>query len=95
LAAVQFTALQSVSIYPNPNDGNFTMTYNLSNSQLSTLNSQLIITDITGRVVYSHSLTTMQGFETIDASILSNGIYYWEVISATGVFDKGKIAIMK
>jgi hypothetical protein len=46
-------------------------------------------------VVYSHSLTTMQGLETIDASILSNGIYYWEVISGTGVFDKGKIAIMK
>jgi hypothetical protein len=37
----------------------------------------------------------MQGFETIDASLLSTGIYYWEVITGNGILDKGKIAIMK
>ena len=95
MAEVQFNSKQSVSIYPNPNDGNFVMAYNLSNSQLSLPNSQLVITDITGRVVYSYTLTTMQGFETIDASLLSTGIYYWEVITGNGILDKGKIAIMK
>jgi hypothetical protein len=99
MADVQFDAKQSVSIYPNPNDGNFVLAYNLSipikSGQLSLPNSQLVITDITGRVVYSYSIKTMKGFETIDASLLNNGIYYWEVITGNGILDKGKIAIMK
>jgi len=95
IVPVQFNALQSVSIFPNPNDGNFTLSYNFTSQINNIENAYLQIFDITGRVVYSYSLASMKGYETIDASLLTNGIYYWEVISASGVFDKGKIAIMK
>ncbi len=95
IVPVEFNSTQAVSIYPNPNDGNFTISYNISSKINTQDNASLVIVDITGRVVYSYSLTAMKGSETIDASLLNTGIYYWELITGNSVFDKGKIAIMK
>jgi hypothetical protein len=89
--------LNNISLFPNPNDGSFSLSYHLSsqNSQLSTLNSQLLIIDITGRVVYQQTISSTDGNEIIDASNLNDGIYYWELIADKTVIDKGKIAVQK
>jgi len=79
-----------VSVYPNPNDGNFTISYNVA-SQITALR----IADMTGRIVYSQSLSGLEGKQTINASNLSRGIYYWEVISNSDISSKGKIIIVK
>ncbi len=79
-----------VSVYPNPNDGNFTVSYNVA-SQASALR----IVDMAGRAVLVQTLTGVEGKANVNASDLSKGIYYWEVISNEGVSSKGKIVIVK
>jgi PKD repeat protein len=65
------------SIYPNPNDGNFILSY----SHLLTSNSQFAIKDILGRTVKTYEIIGKIGNETIDISNLSNGIYFYQVIN--------------
>src|ERR1035438_4387532 len=66
----------TINIYPNPNAGNFNLPFHLTNQ-----NSQLFISDITGRVVYHQTLSNSEGSEIIDASQLNAGIYFWEMAS--------------
>lgn len=82
--------INPISLYPNPNDGNFTLAYHLNNS-----NGTLRLVDVTGRVVHQQSISSNDGTELIDASKLNSGIYYWELITDKTVIDKGKIAIIK
>jgi len=62
---INFTGIPSVtdnhniSIYPNPNDGSFTLHYSLP-----TGNSQLLIKDVTGRLLYS--MANLQGFKNLE-----------------------------
>ena len=65
------------------------------NSQLSILNSQFLIKDVTGREVYSTTISGTEGTQTIDVSTLAKGIYYWEVVSDSGISAMGKLAVMK
>jgi PKD repeat protein len=76
-------------IYPNPNDGSFTLNSDLPSSLFQ-------IKDVFGRVVYS---LNVKGIQAIDVSTLAKGIYYWEVVSVPiesgGISGMGKLAIMK
>jgi len=78
-----------ISLLPNPNDGNFILTYHLT-----AINAELRINDITGRMVHSQLLSGTDGSETITANIHA-GIYLWEIIYNNEVLDKGKMAVMK
>jgi len=69
---------QTISLYPNPNNGTFTLSY----SQLSIPNSQFEIIDVLGRTVYTHYIY-IEGKETIDVSGLSNGVYFYQLINNT------------
>ncbi len=80
----------SVSLYPNPNNGNFTLEY-----KLPVNSGEFRILDIMGKVVYTSNISNREGKQNIDASLLNNGIYLWEVFSGNGLVDKGKIAVMK
>ena len=78
----------AISLYPNPNNGTFTL-----HSQLSILNCQLKVMDVLGRTVYSYSIST----STLNAQLsipLSDGIYFWEVINDSGIAAKGKLIVM-
>jgi PKD repeat protein len=79
----------SMSIYPNPNDGTFELT-----SQRAIPSSQFEIKDVLGRNLYSYSICNFQGKETFTIP-LSNGIYFWEVITDDGIFAKGKLLIQR
>jgi len=89
----------SVEIIPNPNNGNFVLSYHLPNSQLSPdqsgLNSQFILKDVLGRTVYNKTIPDTDGIMTINASELGSGIYYWEVITNSRIAVNGKIALEK
>jgi hypothetical protein len=84
------TSNASALIYPNPNDGSFTISYHLSS-----LGNELLIKDIFGRTVYSSIITSQEGTQSINVSSLSNGIYYWEIVSINGIEGKGKLAVIK
>lgn len=80
----------SVSIFPNPNDGNFTI-YNMGFT-----NYDLQITDLSGREVYHQSIINNSSHKTqIDISDLSNGIYFWKVINYNQIIGVGKVSLIK
>jgi len=60
-------------IYPNPAN----TILNIHNSQLSILNSQLIITDVLGNEIYKEILTSVD--KSINISMCSAGVYFYEV----------------
>ena len=79
-----------VNLYPNPNNGNFTLAYQLSSSI-----GEFQIYDVVGRVVYNYSINSIEGTQNIDASSLSNGIYYWQLSTGNEASTKGKMVILK
>ena len=84
-----FNAIQSISIYPNPNNGNFTLSYHLSSP-----NNELKITDVLGRTVYTYNIAQQEGTQTIDVSTLSNGVYFYK-ISNEKETTSGKFVILR
>lgn len=80
----------NANIYPNPNNGNFTLNY-----YLTTPKAVLYVRDVTGRLVYSQNVNGMSGKETIDVSSLNAGIYYWELSAANEISANGKLSVIK
>ena len=85
----EITSNHGISIYPNPNDGTFTI-----HSPFSIPNSQLTIRDVIGQLIYSQSFINSKGMETITIP-LSNGLYLWELTTNDGTLGKGKLAVIK
>ncbi len=83
-----------ISIIPNPNNGTFNLSYNFTNSQLSTFNSQFVIKDLLGRTIYSTDIKGIEGKEILSLP-LNNGVYFWELISSEGIAANGKMVILK
>jgi hypothetical protein len=63
----------TVSVYPNPNNGRFTIS--LSNMA----NATLEIVSINGSVVYSEYFAAAQNVKEIDLSAMANGMYFVRV----------------
>ena len=68
-------AVNNFNIYPNPNNGVF-------NIETTSNNSNIKITDISGKVVFNNS--TNKSFNTIDLSSVKSGIYFIEVSNNEG-----------
>lgn len=68
-----------ISIYPNPAQSEINVELTYSNSENTTVN----ITDITGKVIKTMIVGTVNGTQTISISLddLTNGIYFVEVIT--------------
>jgi hypothetical protein len=78
---------QYIFIYPNP-----ASTILNIHSQLSTLNSQLIITDLLGNEIYKETLSGID--KIISISTWSEGIYFYEIRGQEGS-TRGKFVIQK
>jgi len=63
-----------ITIYPNPNNGLFTINLN----EIQVENSNIEITDINGKVIYSENNNT-EKTKTIDLSHLAPGMYFVKV----------------
>ncbi len=74
---VNFDALNaSVNVYPNPSDGQFTLS--VMNSQVVDLN--IMITNIQGQSVYQNQVkSVLQHQENIDLSRFAKGMYFLKV----------------
>jgi hypothetical protein len=70
---------EQVNIYPNPNNGNFTIEPNSQAKQIVQLY------DVNGKLVLSQ---TIQGKTTIDASFLTEGVYNISLQSNEGIVNK-------
>jgi len=63
----------NIQIYPNPNNGKFTLKMDIDKSQ----NIQIEITDMLGQIIYAENLNSFNGIyqKQIDLKEYSNGIY--------------------
>lgn len=85
------SALHAVSIYPNPNNGVFTLSVNTEINNL-----QIVITDLQGRVVYSSSEEKISaGYsQQINLQSEATGMYIMQV-TGNGVTRVEKISVQK
>lgn len=66
--------INSSNLIPNPNSGNFTVNYNLSEKNVGTFN----IYNAIGKLVYQEKLTQNNG--TLNLNLfLATGVYFWEI----------------
>lgn len=73
---------QNVTIYPNPNNGTFTLNSNVGCDEL-----QIEITDLQGRVVYTSTLSDVQAGSTTQITLdVADGIYIIRTNSAEEQF---------
>jgi hypothetical protein len=80
---VDENALNStLSVYPNPNSGQFTVSVN--NPEATDMTIELV--NISGQVVYRNEVKAAYSYnEDIDASTFAKGVYYLKVSDAKGV----------
>ncbi len=81
------------NLYPNPNQGTFTLLYSTQEKE----NSYLSIIDFTGRTVYQQTLSAkQQGKETIKMTHLPTGIYFVRISGVEGeLLYTNKLSIVK
>jgi hypothetical protein len=78
------------SVYPNPNNGTFTL-----NCLKQIEKAEFKLFDITGRMVFQKNVTGLNNFGQLKIPDLNDGIYYWKVNSDNGKPEEGKIEIIK
>ena len=81
----------SISIFPNPSKGLFTI-----QSALVNINVKVEVYNMLGEVVFTQALRQTQGDHTIDLSNETDGIYLFRILTETGsVISTGKLIIQK
>lgn len=81
----------TLSIYPNPNDGNFTVRFEFSEAKDVTVS----LTDVSGRVITSIEKTNILSFnEDLGSNALANGVYFVNITTTEGVVTR-KIVVQK
>lgn len=84
------TINETITLYPNPNTGQFT--YAISNYDGSLM--QLVVTDLAGRTLITQTIN--QAVTAVDANNLANGIYVCSLIGNNGiVVNYGKVSIQR
>ncbi len=76
-------------LYPNPNNGNFTLNYQLR----SNVNADVIIEDVTGKLMYSSKLDSNAKSVIISLTNVRNGIYFVKVMSGKEIISVNKVII--
>ncbi len=85
-----FTALK---VYPNPADAFVTFEYNLP-LYLETAN--LVVSDISGKIVHQSELNTTQGQHLLDTRNIGQGLYFYSLKNAKGqTLVTGKLSVIK
>ena len=81
-----------LKLFPNPNDGTMNFIYSLK----ETSQGEMVIYDLTGKVVAKYSLATgLDNQILINETKLSNGVYFYKVIIDSEIKVSDKIVIIK
>ena len=80
----------NVKIFPNPSDGNFSISYLLPQNH----KGKLEIFDIEGRKVYNQNLSQWSTLQFLNLQILSNGVYVVK-LSSDNYSETKKLSIQK
>ena len=80
-----------IKLYPNPNDGNFQIDYQLSEGE----KGNFTIFDIMGKMLLSYNLVSEKNTLKISESALNNGLYFYKIIIDNNVVITDKLLIIK
>ncbi len=78
-------------IYPNPNNGDFTLAYDLKNNSQATVQ----IVDVTGKLVFTTDIDNINNILQINTSQLQSGIYFIQLVKAKQLLWTDKVMISK
>ena len=79
-------------LYPNPNNGNFTLKYDLIKEFTE---AEVMVEDVTGKLIYAAKLNVTSRSINMDLSNARNGIYFVKVISNKEIISVNKVIINK
>ena len=82
----ELSSVENISIYPNPNTGEFVIEMNVLKIQ----DVKITLINITGQVIYSENLKRFKGvyFKRIDIKGLSTGVYQLQIKTGYGEVNK-------
>ncbi len=80
----------NVNLFPNPNTGEFTIKINYKSQGTY----RFVLTDISGRQITDRN-DLINGTNTLDESMLDQGLYIYKVYSSNELIGNGKIAKIK
>ena len=66
------------NLFPNPNDGNFTLAYDFNATET---NVTLLVTDISGRLIYNNTLDELNNISVINLNDVQTGIYFVQLVN--------------
>jgi hypothetical protein len=78
-------------LYPNPNNVNFTLAYDLKKYNVA----EVYIYDVTGKVVYKAYLDNLENIKQINTHNLQSGIYFVQLIHDKNLLWTDKLMISK
>ena len=78
--------------FPNPFSESTTITYSIPTDAP---NSNLLVYDVTGKLVRSYQLSGDNNALTVNASEFNNGIYYYALQVNERVYSKHKMVVIK
>jgi hypothetical protein len=78
-------------LYPNPNNGIFTLAYDLKKYNIA----EVFIYDVTGKVVYKTNLDNLENIKQINTNNLQSGIYFVQLIHDKNLLWTDKLMISK
>lgn len=81
----------TAKLYPNPNNGEFTLAYDLKQTPEATIN----ISDITGNIVYTAQITNETNLININTNDLRSGMYFIQLNSKGSLLWTNKVMISK
>ncbi len=83
------TNVVGINLFPNPNDGNFTLAFN-ANVNTSV---RLMVTDITGKIVHNENVSSVRGTNQVNLNLsnLQKGFYLLKAADAVGETNKSFI----
>ena len=81
---------KNIEVYPNPNNGNFTIEYSKLPKDCC-----LEIYELSGKFVYNQVLQNTSSSIIIHLEELGSGLYIYKIKSAEGLVKKGKLIISK
>jgi hypothetical protein len=77
-------------LYPNPNNGIFTLSYNLAKDITE---ADVVITDVTGKLMYQNKLDTGNHSISLKLQNVQSGIYFVKVMNGKETISVNKVII--
>ncbi len=78
-------------LFPNPNNGQMELQYTISNKQAA----QLLILDVTGRLISLYDLSENSSNLHIHELDLKSGVYFYTIKQNNSILKQAKFVIMK